>query len=286
MGRNMHTEEGIVLQLQDLGVEAGDVLLIRASLGKLGRVKGGKNSIYGALKSSVGDNGTLVTLGFTKIFPFWKVDRGYLFDENTPSTTGALSKLFLSDSQSRRSSHPCCSFISVGDKSEFIVEGHTANSLSYTPIEKLISLNAKMLLIGCADSSPGFTTVHYAQELLGITKKNYFSGLFRVFYKCPDTGETKLFIRKDIGGCSKGFENMYKDYIKRNALFSGMVGDAYCLLIDTKTAFEIDLEKLKENKKYVLCSSPVCVSCRASWVFNMIDIPVYIFHKIYNKFKR
>lgn len=46
----------------------------------------------------------------------------------------------------------------------------------YDPIKKLIELNAKMIIFGIIDESPGFfTTVHYAQQELGLTKQSFLT---------------------------------------------------------------------------------------------------------------
>ena len=92
----LHDEDSLVNDLEALGVNKGDVLLVRADLGKVGKVKGRiGETIINALLTAVGIEGTIIALSFTKTFLLQKIDKKYVFDNNTVPITGALAKLFL-----------------------------------------------------------------------------------------------------------------------------------------------------------------------------------------------
>lgn len=280
----MINKASLVNDLENLGIRKGDTLFIRASLGKIGRIKrNDKHIIIDSLLEVIGDDGTLVTLGFSKIFPFWRIDKSFVFNKNSPSNTGALSKIFMSHDNCKRSAHPCCSFLSIGKYSDFILEGHNENSTSYLPVGKLIELDAKCLLIGCVADSPGFTTVHYSQEKLGLTKKSILSSFFRVFYEDKD-GRLNLFVRRDVGGCSSGFGKFYSDYLKAGILRVGDIGDAYSILANAKELFSIEIDIISRNNSYPLCDNKCCFVCRCSWYYNIKDIPCFLVHKILGYF--
>lgn len=177
----MLNKDILVESFKSLDIAQGDTVFIRGNLGKVGRLK--PRSIFlDALLEVVGEEGTIATLGFTKAFPFYKIDKEYIFDRNTPSTSGALAKLFMNHTKCVRSEHPTNSFLAIGKNASIIVEEHDESSLSYAPMKKIIELNAKMVIFGIIADSPGFTTVHYAQEELGLTKKSLFKGVLKVYY--------------------------------------------------------------------------------------------------------
>jgi aminoglycoside N3'-acetyltransferase len=284
---NKFSKSDLIQHLKTSGVNEGDTILIRASLKRVGRLEGNfKETFLAALVESVGKDGTIISLGFT---PTFKVNIGKpstknIFSIKTPPNIGALANIFFNDIRSERSSHPTNSFFAIGKHANFIVKDHDHTSLSYTPIQKLLELDGKMLLLGCAEDSPGFTTVHYAQQVLGLTQKSWISWLSRVYYK--DDNRIKLFKKKDIGGCSKGFRNFYADYLEKDLLTVSKVGNAQSILISAKNAYKIELEKLKKDKNAFLCDNPLCFSCRASWRFNISEVPAFIASKIFNLIRR
>ena len=166
----MNTLETLKNDFINLGITQGDTVLIRGNLGKVGRIK--KEIFLKSLLDVVGPNGTIVTLGFTKAFPFYKVDKDFIFDLQTKPNTGALGSIFLNHPQAQRSCHPTNSYIAIGKNAQYILENHDENSLIYDPMKKLIELNAKMLIFGIIEDSPGFTTVHLAQQELGLDRKS------------------------------------------------------------------------------------------------------------------
>jgi aminoglycoside N3'-acetyltransferase len=270
----LHDEDSLVNDLEALGVNKGDVLLVRADLGKVGKVKGRiGETIINALLTAVGIEGTIIALSFTKTFLLQKIDKKYVFDNNTVPITGALAKLFLKHPSSIRSRHPSNSFVAIGRYASELLEGHDENSLSFSPIEKLLQLNGKMILIGCVDTSPGFTTVHYAQQKLGLTSRNLLSNKIGVYFE--RNSQIKLFKRKDFGGCSKGFYKFYSYYINNKKLKSGRFGNANTIVIESNDAFNIEYEILKKNPRFALCDIPDCLSCRGTVLYNKRDMPLF-----------
>ena len=188
----------------------------------------------------------------------------------------------LSHPESYRSTHPTNSYVAIGENAKYILGEHNENSKCYTPISKLLELDGKMLLVGCVDSSPGFTTIHYAQEVLGLTEKSFLKNLKGIQYK--DRNTIKKFLRKDYGGCSRGFKKFYSLYMKKRILERLKVGDAPSLIIDANKAYELELETLRERPNYLLCDEPLCFSCRSTWKNNKKDIIPYWISRFLNEF--
>ena len=86
------TRETLRRDLEALGLRPGDVVLVRADVGEVGRVKGGTgDALIGALRDAVGPEGTLVALAFTRTRFLWRLDPREVFDEKTPPTTSFVS---------------------------------------------------------------------------------------------------------------------------------------------------------------------------------------------------
>ncbi|MFW2441375.1 AAC(3) family N-acetyltransferase [Aliarcobacter butzleri] len=280
----MNSKEILINDFKNLGLQANDVVFIRGNIGKVGRIKP-RELFLDALFEVIGDGGTIVTLGFTKSFPLYKVDKKYIFEENTIPETGALGKLCLDYRNAQRSRHPTNSFIAIGKYADEILKNHDEDAMLYDPIKKLIELNAKMIIFGIIDESPGFTTVHYAQQELGLTKQSFFNNLFRVYYK-DKKGNLKLFKKSDIGGCSHGFGKFYPYYLSNGLLKIAKIGNSSAILINARDAYNIEYKLMKENKSFHFCDNPLCISCRLSWKYDLKYSVNYLLLKIISLFKR
>ncbi len=275
----MNSLDGLVKDFKNLRINKGDTVFLRGDLGKVGRFEGRKRSVFiDALVATVGDEGTLVALGFTRAYPFYRVDKNSVFDALTVPIIGALGKLFLDYPGCQRSTHPTNSFLAIGAQASYIVDGHDENSPSYQPMAKLVDLNAKMILFGVIQSSPGFTTVHYAQEVLGLTKKTLFKGLYKVYFL--KEGVKKLYVRKDAGGCSKGFSKFYPYYLHRGIVELGSIGRSTAMMVPAKEAYDIDFELLSKDPTYLFCNDINCLSCNVTWTYHLKYAPYFFLSKI------
>jgi aminoglycoside 3-N-acetyltransferase len=277
----MYTLEKLKNDFLNLGVQEGDTLLIRADLSSIGKLDTKKREDYiNFLLKAVGEEGTIVGLSFTSGF-FIKKNKNLVFDGTNKSYTGAFANTMLKHPNAIRSSHPTNSYVAIGKEASFILKAHNENSDAYEPIRKIIELNGKMILIGCVETSPGFTTTHLAEVDLGLHKRIIFPTLNQAYYKKGH--EIKLFKRKDLGSCSSTFYRFYGYYVKKELLQQGYVGNAYSILIDAKKAYELDCEILKGNPKITICDNPRCMLCRARRWDNLKDMPFYVIREILPK---
>lgn len=278
----MYLMKKLKSDLMELGITNGDTLLIRADLGAIGKLETRKRKDYiNFMLDTVGEEGTIVGLSFTNGF-FIKKNKNIVFNKATKSYTGAFANTMLSHPEAIRSKHPTNSYVAIGKNAKYILENHDENSGAYEPIRKIIELGGKMILIGCVESSPGFTTTHLAEVDLGLHKRIIFPTLNGAYYKKDD--EIKLFKRKDLGSCSSTFYKFYGHYVKNELLMQGYIGNAYSIMIDAKKAFKIDLEILKKNPKITICENENCMLCRARRWDNLKDAPKFIVKKIFKKY--
>lgn len=280
----MYSIEKLKNDLLNIGIKKGDTLLVRADLGTIGKLETKKREDYiNFMLDAVGEEGTIVGLSFTTGF-FVKKNKNLIFDGTNKSYTGAFANTMLSYPKAIRSTHPTNSYVAIGKHAQYILENHDEKSGAYEPIRKIVELSGKMILIGCAESSPGFTTTHLAEVDLGLHKKIIFPTLNGTYYKKND--EIKLFKRNDLGSCSSTFYKFYGHYVKNELLHQGYVGNAYSVLIDAKKAFDLDIEILKTNPKITLCDNPSCMMCRARRWDNLKDVPMFLIRNIISKIAR
>lgn len=264
--------------LERLGVERGDTLLVRADLGSIGKLTTKNRTDYiQFLLDTVGKEGTIIGLSFTKGF-FIKKDTKTIFQDSTKSYTGAFANLMLKHTDAIRSTHPTNSYVGIGKHATYILENHNEDSGAYDPIRKIIELNGKMILIGCAGTSPGFTTTHLAEVDLGLHKRIIWPTLNGgLYYK---EGQVRVFKRKDLGSCSSTFYRFYGFYIKEELLEQGYIGNAYSLLIDAQKAYDIDHAILRDNPKITICNEKSCMLCRARRWDNLKDLPLFFMRQV------
>jgi len=278
------TKDDLIADFKSLGITCGDIMFIRADLGAVigaGRVPNFANTFIDALSSVVGEEGTIIALSSTKcsLWPNKKTP----FKVDTLTYAGALPQKMLKLPGSKRSRHPTCSFVAIGKSAEFLTTDHGPDSPAYEPLRKIIELGGKMVLVGCVYSNPGFTTAHLAEFDLGMTKKLIFPSIFSCYYENAD-GEVKLFRRRDPGLCSNSYSKFYSYYTTAGILRSGLVGNAYSILVPAKEAYSIEKQILRNDSKFNICSNPACFVCNA-WRWDRIyRMPIFIITRVIKKY--
>jgi aminoglycoside N3'-acetyltransferase len=275
---NVQTRAAIADDIRRLGVAEGDVVLVRAALGAVGRVSGGAKAVVDGLLDAVGPAGTIVSLAFTETAFIRKPDPAKPFTENSPTYAGALPKAMLAHEGRFRSQHPSCSFVAIGARAREIVDGHGPEAGAYEPVRTMMAMGSKGILIGCVDASPGFTTAHLAEADLRLFRRVIFPWLNKVYYVDQDQS-VKLFTRMDHGLCSQGFRNFYSHYVRKGLLRSGLVGDAYSIAVPLTEAYQIERALLSENPKFAICGDPRCVMCNARRWDRVHRIPGWILRR-------
>ncbi len=224
-----------------------NVLYIRAGLSN---IKLKKSEIIKALKSEFKAD-ELMAPAFTGA-------RRVFSAENTIQRNlgGALSKLILNEVDSVVSFHPSHKFCGTkGLKS--LLSQHDYNKSCFWPVKMLAEeYDSSMLLIGCLTESPGFSTVHASQEILGLTKLHLLRFLYRWDYN------NSSHIAREIPGCSLSFGKFYEHYINKDLLKVGkFAGLNYIYISSIAKAMEIELEILKKNPRFVKCEKKFCLTC-------------------------
>lgn len=153
----------LVRQLQELGVEAGDILLVHTAFRAVRPVEGGPLGLISALREALGPDGTLV-------MPSWSGNDDEPFDKTSSPVTpdlGVTANMFWRLPGVRRSDH-VHAFSAVGPAAQAI----TADPLPLpphipaSPVGRVHDRDGKLLLLGTDHSSN--TTLHLAELLADV----------------------------------------------------------------------------------------------------------------------
>mgnify|MGYP000843802928 FL=1 len=177
------TKKDLEQKFVDLGIQRGDIVLIHASLSSMGYVIGGPESIYNALKSVVGEEGTIVVPSQTVEisdpvnwhYPPVPVEWHDSIREDLPAynkklsfskSMGSFSNFIGILPQAIRGEHPMYSFTAIGHRAAEIApnEGFDFPFGEQSPLGKMYALKAKILMIGTNFETN--TSLHLAENRL------------------------------------------------------------------------------------------------------------------------
>ncbi len=165
----------LVEELRALGVSAGDVLMVHASLRALGPVKGGAAEVVRALEEAVGEAGTLVAYVDVELFhEDDDEDEVPVFDPRTARAAldhGVLHETMRTWPGALRSDHPDAGVVAMGKRAEWIVKEHPFR-YGYgpgSPFARVVEAKGKVLMLGAPLDT--ITLLHYAEHLAQIPDK-------------------------------------------------------------------------------------------------------------------
>lgn len=186
------TVASLVADLRDLGVEAGDVLLVHSSLSALGWVSGGAPAVVDALMEAVTESGTLVLPTHSGHYsdpadwsappvPDHWVEQiretmpAYRPDV-TPTRVGAIPECFRNYPGAVRSDHPTVSFAAWGADAESVVADHAlAHRLGEdSPLATVYDLDGDVLMLGTGHDTN--TSYHLAENRADYPKETEQAG--------------------------------------------------------------------------------------------------------------
>ena len=234
--------------LQRLGINKGDDLLIHSSYKSMGGVEGGIETFIEAVLSLLGDSGTLLIPSLS-YYSVHAMDEPAFNIKTTPSCVGAISEFFRTLQGVKRSMHPTHSVCAIGARQDEYIKNHYLDNEPVgenSPFALLPEFGGKVLLLGCG-TKPN-TSMHGIEEYV---KTPYIL-----------SNETRKYILIDENG-EKTEKDFYYHYIRQNGFAQrydrlenlmtfkkGKILQADCNLIDSKTMWEVAVKKLKEDVYY------------------------------------
>ena len=255
------TREDIINSLQTLGLGKGDIVIVHASLSKMGYVCGGAQSVIEALTETVGTEGTIVmpTQSWKNLDPedgvHWEVAESDwdiirrnwpAYDKNiTPTNTmGAVAEMFRQWPGAFRSDHPARSFAAWGRHAEYIVSGHDLSDIfgETSPLGKLYGLGAKVLLLGVGYDKN--TSLHLADVRATYPGKHdvvEHSAVMENGKRVWKAYETLFVDGEDFVQIGEAFE-------KENHVSMTDLGQAVLRLMDQRTLVDFAVKWIEANR--------------------------------------
>jgi aminoglycoside 3-N-acetyltransferase len=262
-GRSL-TRESLVMDLQALGVRTGDVLLVHASLRRIGWVQGGAPTVVTALREVLGETGTLVvpaqtannsdtsrlhlaeTAGMTdkdkerfrRSMPAFDV-------QNTPvSGMGWIAEEVRRTPGAIRSAHPQTSFAALGPQAASLMADHAPDChLGRTsPLAQLYRTGAKLLLLGVGYGA--CCSFHLAEYL-------YTESPPMRTYRCviTENGHPRWWEYQDVELDDSDFDSLGAAFERARHVAFGRVGAAECRLADVVAAVDFATEWIPDHRR-------------------------------------
>ncbi|MEV4681905.1 aminoglycoside N(3)-acetyltransferase [Streptomyces kurssanovii] len=253
-------ERLLVDEFRALGVRRGTVVVVHASLSRLGHVEGGAPAVVAALRSALGPEGTLAVPAFTPSVADPCPDAAHLdaeaaaarervplFRPGMPTEMGAIPNAVLALPGRLRSAHPQVSVAAIGPDAERVTAvqtlGHAVGGSS--PFAALLALDARILLLGVGHNRNSF--LHHAEGLVpGHRRKRrrfpYLVDGERVWVETEDVGDDNGRFFPAVGAA---YEDLYEgrpgEEVRRRT-----IGAAECRLLPSVPFVEFARRRLGE----------------------------------------
>lgn len=230
------TRSSLKTDLIRLGLQPGAVVMVHASLRKVGPVTGGALVVVQALLDALGPEGTLAA--YLDIETFYEDDETEIpvFDKRIAPAArdhGILHETIRTWPGAIRSDHPDAGVAAIGKQAAWITANHPFQ-YGYgegSPLEKIVQANGKVLMLGAPLDT--ITLLHYAEHKADIPNKR-----IRRYRRLMPGPEWIAFEEFDTADPvhdalpSNCFEQIAEDYLRSGQGSTGQVGAATSYLLD------------------------------------------------------
>lgn len=219
--------------LRDLGLRAGDLVVVHSSLSSFGWVDGGADAVIDALLAAVAPGGTVVmpTLTFG---PYTPENPPPLFDPRTRAgIVGRIPEVFRQRPAARRSLHPTHSVAAMGPLADELTADH---ELSRTPIGpdgawgRIAQWGGRILMLGAPLRT--CTMMHGPEEVLIPGRCTGWVDCRILAPNGVRTVRVRLHQRLPPGTPEWGFIRVTEQLERMGALRRSMIGSSPQVLID------------------------------------------------------
>ncbi len=240
--------ERLTRDLRALGVKKGDALMVHSSLKSMGLVEGGAETVIGALRAVLGEEGTLMLPALSYATSCKDL---YFSNLETPSCVGHITEAFRKMDGVRRTNHPTHSVSVIGKHRDEICEGAMLDDTPIGPHSAFRRLadfeNGKILLLGCPFARNTF--MHGVEE---IAEAPYTLGDYRTFTIVDENGNTTVkpyrchYFHRPEGELIQRYDRA-PEVLSEGEFALGEVHGAPSLLISAPALREKALLKMKED---------------------------------------
>ncbi len=243
------TQADIASGLLELGLAAGDTVLVHSSMKSFGRVEGGPEAVIEALLEVLGPRGCLVMSTLT----IGVKESPVVFDvRKTSSVAGLVTNVFRNRPNAFRSHHPVSSAAAEGWGAEVIARYHSETPCGLmSPIGQVYLRGGWCLFMGAPWASN--TMFHVAEELVMPTYLNLAE--FRNARLIDEQGaeHTVSFKRYNCyqGGVIRDLEAMGPRYEEAGAVRHVRIGNSDCRMIRALDVVDITSTLLHDHPEQI-----------------------------------
>lgn len=243
----MVTQTAIAAALTDLGLSAGDTVLLHSSLSSFGHVEGGAPTVVAALLEVVTPSGTLIAPTFSRYLldePVW--DR-----ENTPSLMGKISETIRTWPGALRSNHAGHPYAAIGAQAETICRRPYRTGFGVdTPLQTLVDENAWILLMGVPYHNCTLFHLFEAASNLPYWELEERKGTIIIDGVRDENGSAWEYRRAE--GLSNDFIPLGLELESRGLVSRCTVGNSEQRLFRAREAYEVGMAILRDNPLFLL----------------------------------
>lgn len=254
------TVSSLVTDLRELGISAGDTVLVHSSLSALGWVCGGPQAVVDALQDVVTESGTLVLPTHTGQYTDpaewsnppvpeeWVEQIHESMPPFRPRVTptrgmGAIPECFRNYPDVVRSGHPEVSFAAWGAEAEAIVTGHGFDDGlgENSPLARIYDRDGDILLLGVGHDNN--TSLHLAEHRADVPKET-------VRHSAPvlEDGQRVRVEYEDIETNTEDFTDLGAAFERVVGLTEGTVGAADSKLVDQRAIVDFAVDWFEMNR--------------------------------------
>lgn len=248
----LHTEETLLQQLAELGIDPKGTLLVHSSMKSIGQVEGGADTVLDAFSTYMKD-GLLVLPAMT--WSYINRNNPYFYVNESESCVGILTELFWRRPNVVRSLHPTHSVAALGKDAKSFTEGDEKFD---TPCArgsvygKMLDRQGQILLVGV--DLRRCTFIHGIEEWMDVPGRvsDHHEQLYTVL---PDGTKISAPQRRHTSSWSEHYWKVEEVLAKRGAITYGKFGDADVIVCDTVKMYQdiskmlaIDLDLFGDNE--------------------------------------
>lgn len=256
------TVETMASDLDTLGVEPGQTILVHGSLSSLGWVCGGPTTVVDALMDVIGEDGTIVMpthspgnrdpsdMGNPPVPESWYDTIREQMPAYRPAVTptrgmGAIAECFRSYPEVCRSDHPQHSFAAWGSEAEFVTADHRLDySLGEnSPLARVYDLDGNVLFLGTTHATN--TSLHLAEyrAFIDIDRTSHASAVLIEGEREWVQWEDLAIEDGDFDACGEAFEARHP-----NSVEFGQVGAGEAKLISQRSLVDFAVDWFESNR--------------------------------------
>lgn len=244
-----YTRDDLLAAIRRCGIEAGDIVSLQVSLGRLGLPEGATNYeeianlVIDAFMEVIGSRGTLIVPTYT-----YSIGRGEVFEvESTPSSIGDFTEIFRKRPGVIRSRDPMLSSAGLGTRSAEILRNISRSCYGEgSTFQRLREAGGKVCTLGIGLYWATFR--HHIEEMANVPFR--FKKLFTGWIK--EGGEQRreswvYYAAPFIENCAPDGVPLEIKAREAGLIHKAAVGRGELLCIGAQEYFEFGMTELKKN---------------------------------------